>query len=84
MKIPRCCKNCNNKNKGICNCVLPYYCNEWVEDDEDTQINVSHNNIILIDEIQKDIRIKELEKQVEELKSQVKALNKGLKRKAGE
>lgn len=34
MMIPRCCKNCNNRNKGICNCVLPYYCNEYVEDDD--------------------------------------------------
>lgn len=35
MKIPACCKNCNNRNKGPCNCVLPNYCNEWVEDEPD-------------------------------------------------
>lgn len=33
MKIPKCCKNCKNKNSGVCNCVLPYYCKEWVEDE---------------------------------------------------
>lgn len=51
MRCPKCCKNCSNKN-GICNCILPYYCNEWVEDEENTQINISYNDITLIDKIQ--------------------------------
>lgn len=33
MLIPRCCKNCSNRNQGVCNCTLPMYCNEYVEVD---------------------------------------------------
>ena len=32
MLIPKCCKGCSNRNKGVCNCVLPSMCNEYVED----------------------------------------------------
>lgn len=35
MKIPACCKNCSNRGQGkVCNCILPNYCQEWVEEDE--------------------------------------------------
>ena len=34
MLIPKCCKGCSGRKNGMCNCTLPSYCNEWVEDDE--------------------------------------------------
>lgn len=33
MLIPKCCKGCSLRNYGTCNCTLPSYCNEYVEDD---------------------------------------------------
>lgn len=33
MLIPKCCKNCSNRHNSICCCSLPYYCNEYVEDE---------------------------------------------------
>ena len=40
MLIPRCCKGCSGRKSGMCNCTLPSYCNEWVEDDETYPTNV--------------------------------------------
>ena len=40
MLIPKCCKGCSGRKSGICNCTLPLYCDEWVEDDETYPTNV--------------------------------------------
>lgn len=40
MLIPKCCKGCSGRGSGVCNCTLPSYCNEWVEDDETYPTNV--------------------------------------------
>lgn len=40
MLIPKCCKGCSDRKSGICNCTLPLYCDEWVEDDETYPTNV--------------------------------------------
>ena len=38
MLIPKCCKGCSNLHKNeFCCCSLPYYCNEWVEDEATDQ-----------------------------------------------
>lgn len=34
MLIPKCCKGCSSKGSGVCNCTLPAYCQEYVEDEE--------------------------------------------------
>lgn len=39
MLIPKCCKNCYGGRNGVCNCTLPSYCNEWVEDDGSEPVN---------------------------------------------
>ena len=44
MLIPKCCKGCQNRKNGICNCTLPLYCNEWIEDDVTTVINTTMEN----------------------------------------
>ena len=36
MLIPKCCKGCANKKWGVCNCILPSTCNEYVEDESVT------------------------------------------------
>ena len=40
MLVPKCCKGCSGRKSGMCNCTLPSYCNEWVEDDETYPTNV--------------------------------------------
>ena len=40
MLIPKCCKNCSGRGNGVCNCTLPIYCQEYVEDDETYPTNV--------------------------------------------
>ena len=34
MLIPKCCKGCSGRKNGVCNCTLPTYCQEYVEDEE--------------------------------------------------
>ena len=34
MLIPKCCKGCSGRGSGVCNCTLPIYCQEYVEDEE--------------------------------------------------
>ena len=76
MLIPKCCKGCSNRNSGICNCVLPLYCNEFVEDDKigDINANISYIDMLnkegselLVNSLaEKDKQIAELQKQLEE------------------
>lgn len=40
MLIPKCCKNCSGRGNGVCNCTLPIYCQEYVEDEETCPTNV--------------------------------------------
>ena len=91
MMIPRCCKNCSNKHKGICNCVLPNYCNEYVEDDD---LKVTGTSISFLEDgtmihtdykskteyyctkcAEKEQRIKELEKELKKVKQEKRKLS---------
>ena len=76
MLIPKCCKGCLNRNSGICSCVLPLYCNEFVEEDETKDINTNITYIDMLNKessellvnslVEKDRQITELQKQLEE------------------
>lgn len=82
MLIPKCCKGCSNRNSGICNCVLPLYCNEFVEEDkiEDINTNITYVDMLnkesselLVNSLaEKDQKIAELQKQLEASETQNK------------
>lgn len=85
MLIPKCCKGCLNRNSGFCNCVLPLYCNEFVEEDETRDINTNITYIdmlrkesseLLVNSLtEKDKKIAELQKQLEEKEKRIKELD---------